>query len=101
MDMAGSGSSGSELSGSSGGVHQQGAAAGAAAAAAAAEDAQINGMSALQQLDAKLQRHLNSLFLNMYLVSWQSCCCPIAGELRCSNLQTAVERLSIHHRCGQ
>jgi hypothetical protein len=99
MDMAGSGSSGSELSGSSGGVHQQGAAAGAAAAAA--EDAQINGMSALQQLDAKLQRHLNSLFLNMYLVSWQSCCCPIAEELRCSNLQTAVERLSIHHRCGQ
>jgi hypothetical protein len=99
MDMAGSVSSGSELSGSSGGVQQQGAAAGAvtataaaAAAAAAAEDAQLNGMSALQQLDAKLQRHLNAFFLNMYLVSCKSCCCPIAGEY---GVQTCRRPLSV------
>jgi hypothetical protein len=81
MDMAGNGSAGSNPSSSSGDVQQLGAAAGvtasstatAAAAAAAAEDAQMTGISAMQQLDAKLQRHLNTFFSNMYLVSSQRC----------------------------
>jgi hypothetical protein len=75
-NAAGSGSSGPELSSSGttlGGVLTTSSTTAAAAAggAAAAEDEQLTNVSAMQHLDAKLQRHLNSFFSNLYLVGQQ------------------------------
>jgi hypothetical protein len=61
------GSSGQQQDIASGaGQHEDAA---AAAAAAAAEAEQAGTQSPMQQLDANLQRHWSTFFINIYLVS--------------------------------